>query len=304
MFLAILLATIHLIRGQEPSGYDQIRSIELDSTATDFIIYFSKGYNERALELSRLYEDSYSLFEDSLQVRPNIRVAALDEADWKKITITNRLPYGMPWIDMYSMPFVAFLPALPEKSFFALHVDKSEVPAKIIEELDSVGLSYQFMATRLVDVIGIHEIGHGFIRELNMVPNQKWLNELLAGYFMTIYAKYRRPELLTMGRCYNRVTQLTKPPAATPKYTTLEDFEKLYFGVGPENYGWYQERFHQRIDEMVDVYGFSFITKIKEQGLHKETDINTLLLRLEKIAPGFLQWSRNIENYVIGEDRE
>jgi hypothetical protein len=55
---------------------------------------------------------------------------------------------------------------------------------------------------------------------------------------------------------------------------------------------------------MVDVYGLSIITKIKEQGLHKETDINTLLLRQEKIAPGFLQWSRNIENYVIGEDRE
>ncbi len=44
-------------------------------------------------------------------------------------------------------------------------------------------------------------------------------------------------------------------PIERVRHRSLDDFEKLYVGVGPENYGWYQLRLHVAARDIYDGAG-------------------------------------------------
>jgi hypothetical protein len=82
-----------------------------------------------------------------------------------------------------------------------------------------------------------------------------------------------------------------------PKYTSLEDFERLYSGVGPKNYGWYQGKFFQRVAQVYDAKGLSFIAEVLKAFPAAEGEslpVDVVLQRLEKISPGFIEWSKDL----------
>jgi hypothetical protein len=288
LYLFLLLLLQSLYAQDIDSKYFQVKALEVDSVSKKVTVFYSKGYEERGIELCQLYEKAVTLFKDSLNVMFDLHVAALNEADWK--IITNRIPYGVPWID--GPPYVAFLPAIPGKGSMTMNISASKIPPEIIQELKSLGITLQYMTENFVDIIGIHEMGHAYLELLKMKPKQKWFNELLANYFMTAFVKYERPDLLRMWQLRTQIAKVVRAKATQkPNYTSLEDFEKLYFNVGLDNYRWYQRKFQQRVDEIIDLYGFAFLGKVREKRLHNETDIESLLKGLESIAPGFLSWA-------------
>ena len=82
-----------------------------------------------------------------------------------------------------------------------------------------------------------------------------------------------------------------------PKHTTLGDFELLYSGVGPRNYGWYQGRFFQRVAQVYDSEGIGFVTKVLKAFPASDGESlpnDTVLQKLEEITPGFIEWSKDM----------
>ena len=74
----------------------------------------------------------------------------------------------------------------------------------------------------------------------------------------------------------------------------MEDFEKYYSGVGPDNYGWYQANFESKANDLFEERGFSFIRDLKENFPAGEGKLpnEVIINRLEKIAPGFKEWAK------------
>ena len=79
------------------------------------------------------------------------------------------------------------------------------------------------------------------------------------------------------------------------QYTSLADFEELYVRTG-DDYGWYQGRFAQRVSEVHQQIGISFIHALKDL-LHASPegaeDDPFRLKQLEEICSGFLAWAPN-----------
>lgn len=84
-----------------------------------------------------------------------------------------------------------------------------------------------------VDLVAVHELGHYYFYTLHpsTIP-AKWADEFFASYFAICYLETR-----------NGLSLPTGPAGSPPQYRTLADFERLYYGVGGPNYGWYQDRF-------------------------------------------------------------
>jgi hypothetical protein len=161
-------------------------------------------------------------------------------------------------------------------------------------KLESHDLTYDDAARMMVDVIGFHELGHVYSRAYELATHRKWSNEMAASYFAYAYMDAKHPELRAV---FEGVTQ-TSVDTVDPRFTSFEDFERIYTGVGAENYGWYQAMFIKRISAIYPEHGLSFLEKAKAslESDRKLTD-EELLARLEDTAPGFIQWAEEVENW-------
>ena len=137
------------------------------------------------------------------------------------------------------------------------------------------------------------QVGTGQLGIVAPRPN-KWFNEFLASYFAYAYLRQRNLKLATVFH-----TMTAEMASVTPKqkHTTLDDFERLYVGVGPANYGWYQGKFFERVAQVYDAKGLGFIPEsVKAFPTDEKADltVDVVLARLEKIAPGFLGWAKEL----------
>ena len=81
-------------------------------------------------------------------------------------------------------------------------------------------------------------------------------------------------------------------------HTTLADFEELYIGVGDSNYGWYQAKFYQRVNEVFAKSGISFMHSLKEtlaENPEAEEDDPFRLRELDTFSGGFAEWAKGPE---------
>jgi hypothetical protein len=88
--------------------------------------------------------------------------------------------------------------------------------------------------------------------------------------------------------------------AAAPrqKYRTLDDFERLYDAVGPDNYGWFQGKFFERVAQVHKVKGLAFIEEVRRAFPADEVEplpAEVVIRRLEQISPGFIDWSQGLQ---------
>jgi len=178
---------------------------------------YSVGYDIRANTLQKLFHDCINYYEG---IFPEKKFAAhifiLNKKDWERPNFEE--PYGMPFYD----PDYDILVIAAEKDALA----KLSGLKDIKKTSDSVltGLDYQ----------PLHELGHYFFFTLNKINKEKWFNEVLATYFLICYLKERNLEP-------NLEDELKADYPV--EHRTLEDFQKFYLQVGPQNYHWYQSKF-------------------------------------------------------------
>ena len=179
--------------------------------------FYSVGFDVRANTLQKLFHDCINYYEG---IFPEKKFAAhvyiLNKKDWERPNFEEL--YGMPFYD----PGYDILVIAAEKDALAKLTGLKDVT----RTSDSVltGLDYQ----------PLHELGHYFFFTLNKINKEKWFNEFLATYFLICYLKERNLEP-------NLEDELKADYPVEHK--TLEDFQKFYLQVGPQNYHWYQSKF-------------------------------------------------------------
>ena len=117
--------------------------------------------------------------------------------------------------------------------------------------------------------------------------------EFLASYFCYAFLKQERPNLANLFIVLSSIDD----PTYIPKYTSLEDFERLYFDVGPENYVWYQYKLNQMVALAYERKSLALLADMRmafpesEKG---QIPPEVVMERLEKIDPAFVGWHKGL----------
>jgi hypothetical protein len=270
-----------------PPMLDQVRALGLDSVAGPLPAHYSAGFATRAAEVQAILREAARFFADSLGLPTTVHVAVLAAPEWQRLT---QVPYGVPFVN----GGVVFIPAVGDgviaADFLALEGGASPaVRAKVAE----TRATFADNARRMTDLIGYHELGHGYTRAYGIRSHTRWFNEFLATYLVYAFLHRARPLL---ARGFEAMVQ-AKLDGPTPAHTTLADFDRLYIGVGPENYNWYQAAFALQAAEVFQAEGLGFLARVRQAFPVTDgpaLDSDTVLARLEAIRPGFRAWAERL----------
>jgi hypothetical protein len=262
-----------------------LRALGLQELPGEIPVLHTPGYGARAAALQSMLEEAAGFFADSLGVRAPVSLALLDEAHWTAMT---PIPYTFPF---YAPgPGIIFLGATPEGIVSAgLRAGAEHLPAERLARIRAAGFTVEDASTAAVDLIGLHELGHLYVRAYGIQPPGHWLNEFLATYFGYAFLRRARPELAEMW-----LGIIPPPPGQRPPHTSLEDFDRMYFGVGPENYSWYQGMFSAQVGEVFAARGLGFLEGVRDAfpaGTVDPVAADEAMARLERLHPGFAAWA-------------
>ena len=284
VILFLIVAPCASVLGQERDRIQELKHLGLREISGQIHTYYSEGFEDRARDLQHTLQAEVAFFHQMLQVDVSTQLAVLNRDHWGETSGT--LPYGILYVS--ENPAIVFLPAEsggPVSDDFR----KLRPPGTNPWWIEEAGLSFNQAAGRMVDLIAFHEIGHVVHRALEVGDSNSWFKEFFATYLSYCFLRQERPE---MAGIWNGMMQL-KAQSPRPTHTTLADFEALVFGVGLENYIWYEAQFQVRAHEVYEAVGLDFIDLVssaypKDEGSIKPRE---LLDRLEETVPGFLRWA-------------
>jgi hypothetical protein len=255
---------------QNKNAIDSILASEqLNKLEGEPIMYYSIGYEVRAKTIHQLINNCIVFYESNFPEKKfAVHSYLLNKSDWEKPHFDQ--PYGMPFYD----PDYDILIIAAEKDALAKLTGLKDIP----ETPDSVltGLDYQ----------PLHELGHYFFFTLNKINKEKWFNEFLATYFLISFIKEKHlaPDL-------EKMLQANYPVA----HKTLDDFQKLYGGVGPANYHWYQCKFAQLGYKLYPQLKIGLIKKVIENYSPGGENLDGISL-LKKLAPETMdEWLKEMQ---------
>jgi hypothetical protein len=193
-----------------------LTSLHVDTLEGKIKTLYSKNYRLRAETIQLLVENCAKYYEQKFpDVKFTAELLLLDSNNWKKLPIA--IPYGMP-----SSMRNKLLIAADKKAVGKLFGQTDTLPDNQLSDFDYIAL---------------HELGHNFLfRLIDTDTKQRWANEFLASYFAICY--------LNDTKSKKGLPQINRTEFQ-PKHKTLEDFERLYSGVGAQNYAWYQGKFQE-----------------------------------------------------------
>src|SRR5690606_37925605 len=116
------------------------------------------------------------------------------------------------------------------------------------------------------DLLAIHELGHAFHEQGGLTMQRKWMGELFANILLHTYIAEKEPELLPALTVFPQMV-VSSTNKSDLKFTTLIELETNYNLIGqnfPQNYGWYQCRWHKAAGEIYDAGGTNAFKKSRK----------------------------------------
>jgi hypothetical protein len=113
---------------------------------------------------------------------------------------------------------------------------------------------------RFFDLLAVHEMGHLFHTQASVQFPRLWLMELFCNMCTHTYVAAREPEMLPALEAFPSV--VVGGGMSHLRYHTLEDFERLYGEVGPQNYGWYECQLHVAAKDIYNASGVHALQRL------------------------------------------
>ena len=273
-----------------PSLLQRIQALELPTSVGLITAHYAHGHEPQARALRELVEDAMRFYREALGLESPLHMAVLTRNQWESLITWQ--PYGIPGV--VGRPPVIFLPATDDNvaALDALSL-KLRVTPNTLALIESSGLSFDDAARRYVDLVGLHELGHVYAQAYGLTPGSAWLNELLATYFAYAFLREQRP---LQARMWQGILQ-AYIDAVQPTHRTLADFDRLYFGVGAQNYVWYQAQFQRMVARAYEARGLGFLAAVRDALAAPpggRLDAADIVERLERVLPGFRPWAAEL----------
>ena len=247
IFLTLLLLT-KIVFSQTYNGLQKMDGVSQK-------VYFSASARERAIKISDNVAKAEIYFEKKLKVHPDYTLLVLSPSDWKIYAHPNAI-YGIP----HYLPDGRLVVAAENNDFWKRNIPPiDKLPEALVKKLRGTYLDKngEVNLTDFFDLLAVHELGHAFQKAAGMLGQRNWLNELICNVLLHTFIAENSPGLIPALTVFPQVTVAGFPPDRL-KYTSLEDFEMYYNDIAqknPDNYGWYQCRFHVVAGQIYDSGG-------------------------------------------------
>ena len=243
----------------------------VNKSGKQIAVYCSKGFEARAAEIGSRVETAQLFFAGFLQQRPSVTLLVLSKNDWKQYT--NFPVYGMPHYNDDQTLVVAAEDNAFWKSFIPPPGQLTPETAAQVQQVygqadGSISMKPFF------DLLAIHELGHAFHFQAGINTQRKWMGELLANLMLHVFVAEQEPASLPALTLFPQL--VINGGTKGFLYTSLKDVHDRYDEIGqqhPNNYGWYQSRWHAGAAAMYEQEGKE-LTRRLWTALKKQT--NTL----------------------------
>ena len=220
--------------------------------------YFSPGYEKRAKDIAVFMEHAGKYFQQEIGFTPITKLYILGPAQWKDFA-------AKPLQDVYGFPHnpdkTRLVIAAADNDFwrsFLPPVDQlpPTLAAQVKKAYGKPDGSYSMMP--FFDLLALHEMGHSYTAQAGLKMHRNWMGELFVNIMLHTYIAEQQPELLPALEAFPNM--VVSGGTAAYKFTSLEDFEKLYstLGMGPKNYGWYQSKLHSAAKDIYNTGAVSY----------------------------------------------
>ncbi len=282
----VFTSAVHAQPSSPDAVLTRVRASGLASSTDHITVYFPTGMEARAFADRARVQEALRFYADSLGVTPELTLGVLDRRTWESLGVPQ--PYGIPGVD--GVPPVAYVPATDDG---LATMDALSIAARVGDSahrlLAAAGTDWERAARSHVALVGLHELGHVLVDTYGIRTQSAWLNEWLATYAGYAFMRAERP---AEALVWEGVLQGFRD-AVHPEHRTLDDFDRLYFGVGALNYVWYQARFQEQVQAVHATHGVDLLRRVRTAFAPDAPSASAadVLTRLESIAPGFRAWA-------------
>jgi hypothetical protein len=223
-------------------------------------VYFSAGAESKAKRMAEQLDNVIGFYQERIHFSPSVTLLILSPGDWS--TFTKYPVYGMPHYFRQVL-----IVAAEDNDFW-----KSFVPP-----LDKLPGEYAEMVSRtyadgkaglsmepFFDLLAIHELGHAYHLQGDLVMQRNWMGELFCNILLHTYIAEKEPQLIPALTTFPKMVVATTNNTNL-KYTTLAELEAHYAETAekyPQNYGWYQCRWHMAAGTIYDKGGLAAFTRL------------------------------------------
>lgn len=249
-----------------------------------FPVFFSDGAQTRTKRVAARCERAYHYLKGILEFTPKLHLLVLSPQDWE--TYADVQLYGMP----HTAQSEALVVGAQTAGFFqniGRMLDDVLTPEQRAEMEAFYGtVDGQINIAPFADLLVVHELGHLFHEQVPFAFPRLWLMELFANLCLHAYVAEAEPAQLPVLTILPE--RMMSVPIEGVRHRSLDDFERLYVGVGPENYGWYQLRLTAAARDIYDEAGDDALRRLyrtfaTQQG--KLTDQRLAELLEERVHP-------------------
>ncbi|MEH6680773.1 MAG: hypothetical protein V7724_09510 [Sediminicola sp.] len=243
----ILLALLMAHNLTSAQSFEGLQHLEGYGTDT----YYSKGTGAKAVRMAAQLDRALAFYGRHLQFTPSVTLLILAPEDWKAHT---RFPfYGMPH---YTNNKTLVVASEDNAHWKSLIPTTDKIPAAYAEAVKKIysdqngGLTME----AFFDLLAIHELGHAYHNQGGLVMQRRWMAELFSNLLLHVFIAEEDPALLPALTTFPKLVVATTERSELT-YTSLQELETNYNEIGPnhpENYGWYQCRWHMAAGEIYD----------------------------------------------------
>ena len=295
MRILIFFIALFLCTSSWSQAYRELPALK----KTALNVYYSKGFEQRALSISTRLMGAYQYHRQLLNFTPSGDVLVLSKNDWKKYT-TLPMVYGMPHYNDDSTLIVA---AEDNEFWRSFLPPADQLPENIRAQVISAyqDKNGQLTMQPFFDLLAIHELGHMFHFQAGLTMQRKWMGELYTNILLHTYIAENEPHLLPALTVFPKM--VVAGGTKEFRFTSLKDVEEKYDEIGlnhPKNYGWYQCRWHYAAAEIYDRSGKKTGTALWNALRSKKEKLNDedLMKFLQSIDPAvagvMINWERDM----------
>jgi hypothetical protein len=288
----LILLTNHMVLGQDFSSLTKMKDIAHS-------VYFSSGVENRAKKIYADVEKADQFFQKEFKVTSNFTLLILSPKDWPNYAAKGAI-YGIPHFTSNNLLIVAS----DNNMFWKRNIPPLELlPKSLADQMINIysDENGELNLSKGFDLLAVHELAHAYQKSAGMIKQRLWQNELFANILLHAYLAQNAPEQIPNIGVFTK-SILAATPQDKLKYTSLTDFETYYNDLGrnyPDNYGWYQSRFHLMAEEIYDDGGMELVRKLWD-ALLKQTKIldeTELMNVLNSTHPALEKALRNWDNF-------
>ncbi|RYY68287.1 MAG: hypothetical protein EOO13_12730 [Chitinophagaceae bacterium] len=261
--------------------------------------YYSAGQEKRAHDIAEFMEGAVQYFQGETGFTPKTKMYILSPQNWKEFAAPAlENVYGFP----HNIDHVRLAIAAEDNDFWkgylpAVNQLPSNIAIQVTRAYRKPDSTYSMMP--FFDLLALHELGHSYTSQAGLKMHRNWMGELFVNIMLHTYIAEKQPALLNALTAFPNM--VIAGGVSAYKYTSLQDFEKLYatMGMGPQNYGWYQCRLHAAAKDIYNAGGKKVLLQLwKALKKHQEIMTDEAFVRMltDEVHPAvarvFLDWDK------------